>query len=166
MQDAFKNLEKILDDEVKVYRALLDVVRREKEVLIAAQIDELNDNNRAKEAALLKLRSLERLREKAARELANQIGANAEQPRLLDLAAKLEDPYSSKLRSVHTTLDLMIKRIREINEGNEDLIRASLRTVNGALNAIKDTLQPSKTYAPTGEVKVGNVTGALVEKEF
>src|SRR5476649_1469481 len=103
---AYKNLEEVLEDEIKVYRALLDLVRREKEVLISAKIDDLEENNRAKEAMILKIRALERLREKAAREVAQEVGCNTENPRLLEIAAKMLDPEAGKLRSIHSTLDL------------------------------------------------------------
>src|ERR1035438_6249376 len=99
--EAFKNLDHVLEDEIKVYRALLDVVRREKEILISTKVDELNDSNRAKDAIILKLRGLERLREKASRELAVIVGANAESPRLLEMAQKIDSPYNTRLQSVH-----------------------------------------------------------------
>src|SRR5947209_3319993 len=120
---AYKNLEEVLEDEIKVYRALLDLVRREKEVLISAKIDELEENNRSKEAMVLKIRALERLREKAAREMALEVGCNSENPRLLDIASKILDPEAGKLRSIHSTLDLLIKRIKEFNDANEALIQ-------------------------------------------
>src|SRR4051794_14197966 len=108
-KSGYKNLEQVLEDEVKVYRLLLDLVRREKEVLIAAKIDELEENNKSKEAMILKIRGLERLREKGAREMALELGTNSENPRLLEIASKLLDPEASKLRSIHSTLDLLIK---------------------------------------------------------
>jgi flagellar biosynthesis/type III secretory pathway chaperone len=163
--DAYKSLETVLEDEIKVYRVLLDLVRREKEVLVSAKIDELNENNRSKEIMILKIKSLERQREKVAREMALVVGTNPENPRLLDIAAKLLDPQSSKLRSIHSTLDLLVRRIKELNESNEALIQASLKAVNGALGAIRETLQPKPTYASSGEVKKNEVAGHFVSKE-
>ena len=162
---AYKNLEEVLEDEIKVYRALLDLVRREKEVLISAKIEELDENNRSKEAMILKIRALERQREKAAREMALDVGANSENPRLLEIASKILDPEAGRLRSIHSTLDLLIKRIKDFNEGNETLIQNSLKAVNGALGAIRETLQPKATYAPSGEVKKEQVAGHFVSKE-
>jgi flagellar biosynthesis/type III secretory pathway chaperone len=164
-KSAYKNLEEVLEDEIKVYRLLLDLVRHEKEVLVAAQIDALDENNRSKEAMILKIRALERQREKCGREMALEVGTNSENPRLLEIAAKLLDPEASKLRSIHSTLDLLIRRIKELNEGNEMLIQSSLKVVNGALGAIKQTLQPKPTYAPSGEVKEPEVAGHFVSKE-
>jgi flagellar biosynthesis/type III secretory pathway chaperone len=164
-EKAYKSLAEVLEDEIKIYRAMLDVVRREKDVLISADIKELEECNLAKEAMVIKVRSLERLREKYARELGGLLGLHSEFPRLLELASKMLDPAASKLRSVHSTMDLLVKRIKEFNSANEELVQSSLKTVNGALGAIKETLQPKVTYAPSGEVKKPEVAGHFVSKD-
>lgn len=162
----FKSLETVLEDEIKVYRSLLDLVRREKEILISAKLDELNANNKAKEAYILKIKNLDRLREKAAKELALLVGVTSESPRLLELAAKMNTAENTKLRTIHSTLDLLIKRIKEINVSNEALVQSSLKMVNGALGAIKDTIQPKTTYAPTGDIKKAeSLSGTFVSKD-
>lgn len=165
-QELFKNLEAVLEDEVRVYRTLLETVRREKELIIDANINELNESNQGKETMILKLRGLERIREKAARDLASHVGAHTERPRLLEIALKIQDPEASKLRSIHSTLELLITRIRELNEANGILIESSLKTINGALGAIKETIGSKPVYGQTGEKKPETgVAGALVSKE-
>lgn len=166
LTDTFKNLEGVLEDEIRVYRSLLDLVRKEKDILIAAKISELEENNKAKEAFIFRIKALEKLRERYARELATKVGAPAETPRLLEIANRMQDPEAAKLRAIHSTLDLLIKRIKEINSSNEDLIQASLKMVNGALGAIRDTLEPKQTYAPTGDMKKKDVSvGHFVSKD-
>ncbi|MBK9294365.1 MAG: hypothetical protein IPM57_07955 [Oligoflexia bacterium] len=41
---AYSNLSGVLEDEIKIYRSLLELVRREKEILIEAKIPELEEN--------------------------------------------------------------------------------------------------------------------------
>lgn len=162
----FKNLETVLEDEVRIYRTLLETVRREKDLIVDANVEELNQSNQGKETMILKLRGLERIREKTARDLANAVGANSDKPRLLEIALKMQDPEATKLRSIHATLDLLITRIREFNESNGALIESSLRTINGALGAIKETIGSKPVYGQTGEKKPeGQLAGALVSKE-
>ena len=163
--EVFKHLDQTLEDEIKIYRSLLELVRREKEILISAKLDELNNNNQAKEAFIIKIKGLEKIREKYARELAHLVGAPVDNPRLLEIASKMESAQSTKLRAIHSTLDLLIKRIKEINASNEALVQSSINMVNGALGAIKDSLQPKATYAPSGEVKKNEVAGAFVSKD-
>jgi flagellar biosynthesis/type III secretory pathway chaperone len=165
MLDAYNDLVEVLEDEIKVYRTLLDTVRREKDVLITANIDELNENNKTKDLIISRIRLLERHREKCAKDLAESVGTNTENPRLLEIAFKTGEPYSTRLRSIHATLELLIRRIKEINDSNEELVRSSLRAVNGALGAIKDTLQPKSTYASSGDLKRAESSGRFVSKD-
>lgn len=165
-EEVYKNLVQILEDEIKIYRSLLDLVRKEKEILISARIDDLSENNRAKELLILRSKGLDKLRESQSRELAKLVGADHEAPRLLDIAAKMESQKNDQLRAIHTTLELLVKRIKEINGANESLVQSTLKVVNGALGAIRDTLQPKATYAPTGDIsKKENVSGHFVSKD-
>ena len=58
-EQLYIDLTDCLDNLVKVYRALLDVVRREKEILTSAKLEDLNENNKSKDAMLVRIRSLE-----------------------------------------------------------------------------------------------------------
>ena len=55
----YQNLEKVLEGLVKSYRKLLDIVRKEKDLLLEAKVDELVLNNQEKEEALEKISALE-----------------------------------------------------------------------------------------------------------
>lgn len=155
-----------LEEELKVYRALLDVVRREKEILVSANIEDLNENNKSKEAMLAKLKQLDRLREKHAREAAGAVGADAHNPRLLEIAAKLDLQQGDRLRSLHQALDLLLGRLRELNKKNESLAQSALQNIQGAMQAIRTTLSDSPTYKKQGDMKKGELqSGQLVSRE-
>jgi flagellar biosynthesis/type III secretory pathway chaperone len=149
-----------LENLVKVYRALLDVVRREKEILVASKLDELNENNKSKDAMLVRIRSLENQRMKCARDLALGVGADSEQPRLLDIANFCGIEWSNRLRNMHSVLDLLIRRVADVNRQNEELVQAALTNITGAMEAIRDGLRPkSAVYGPKGSL------GAQVKTE-
>ncbi|MCC6277705.1 MAG: flagellar protein FlgN [Oligoflexia bacterium] len=161
----FQNLTVILEEEIKIHRSLLELVRHEREVLVRAQIEELESNNKLKESFIHKIRELESNRILASEQLGKDLGMKAGAVRLLELAAKLAEPMSSRLRNIHSTLELLITRIRDLNSSNAELVQSSLRIVSGALGAIKDTLQPRQTYAPTGDIKKSEVAGHFVSRE-
>lgn len=155
-----------LDDMLKQYRLLLDLVRKEKDILIAANIDQLNDNNLAKEQIVSKIKSLDALRMTYATELANALQADAIQPRLLELAQKMGGPEGEKLRIMHSALEMVIKRLSEINQENSVYANTALQTVNSALENFKDQLAGQKTYQQKGKYKAGSDTaGHLVKRE-
>ena len=70
---AYKDLIKSLDKLVTVYRHLLDVVRRENEVLVAIEMEKVVEINEAKEKLVLKIRQLDASWQGAADELAKKL---------------------------------------------------------------------------------------------
>ncbi|MGE3683462.1 MAG: flagellar protein FlgN [Bdellovibrionales bacterium] len=159
------NLVRVLEEQIKVYRHLLDIVRKEKDILVSANLDELNENNRSKEAMLLKVRGLEAQRLKAAVELAQALNMNGDQPRLLDMARSLPGEFGEKLRNIHSVLELLLRRVQEYNKQNEALVQSALNNITGAMNAIKGTLQEKPTYQKKGEVEGHTAAGQLVRRE-
>lgn len=161
-----QSLIQTLDEQIKVYRHLLDVVRKEKDILVSANLDDLNENNKTKEAMLLKIRALETDRIKFAAAVCQDIGLTQDEPKLLDIARKVDTAASERLHSIHSVLELLLRRVQELNQQNESLVNSALATVTGAMNAIKGTLQEKPTYQRQGEVSaVPASAGQLVSRE-
>ncbi|MFN7263034.1 MAG: flagellar protein FlgN [Pseudobdellovibrionaceae bacterium] len=155
-----------LEDLIKQYRLLLDVVRKEKDLLIAADIEKLNENNQSKEALIYKIRSLDAARERYAKEVAQAIGADVNAPRLLELARKCQGAEGDRLRNLHSTLEMLLGRIASLNKENEEYANSALRTIHGALNEVKETLGGKKTYGQQGKMTTGpDRAGNFVSKE-
>lgn len=167
VERAYQKLEANLEDLTKVYRSLLDTVRKEKEILIAAETEALEQNNILKEELLFKLRAQDSLRSRYAMDLATLLNADVENPRLLELAQKLgHHPAADRLRTQHAALDMLIKRITEINKDNETYTQSALKTLNGALDNLRETISGKRTYERKGQYKTGTqVAGNFVSKE-
>lgn len=168
IEELYSKLVQILEDEVGIYRHLLEMVRGEKDILIAANLEAITENNRAKEMMITKLRVLERARQGVVGELLPALKLSETAPRLLDLAVKLGGDKGEKLRTIHSTLDLMIKRIREYNEQNEKLIQSALKTFEGTMNALRNNLAENKTYKKKGQggaVEATAQSGQFISKE-
>jgi len=162
----FSELVKVLQHEIKVYRGLLDVVRKEKQLLIASELDELSENNRSKEAQLIKLKSLEKQRVQLAGEVSAHLSLPEDEPRLLDMANTLGGEPGEKLRNLHSVLDLLLRRVHELNQSNEKLVNSALNNITGALKALKSSLDENPTYKRKGsEVKGSAQSGQLVSRE-
>jgi flagellar biosynthesis/type III secretory pathway chaperone len=163
-QELVDSLLGTLEEQVKVYRALLDVVRKEKEILVSANLDDLTENNRSKEAMLIKIRALESQRVTAATGVYQSLGLHGE-PRLLEIARYVKSAEGDKLRSVHSVLELLLRRVQEYNRQNETLVQSALNNITGAMNAIKSTLQEKPVYQKQGEVEGTTQSGQLVSRE-
>ncbi len=165
-QKIFEKLVKNLEEITKQYRLLLDCVRKEKEVLISANIDKLNENNLLKEQLLTRIKSLDSLRANYAAELATNVGADAAQPRLLEIAQKIGGAEADRLRSIHSTLEIITNRLVQINKDNAQYAESALKTVGSAMDNLKETLMGQKTYQKKGAYQPGfDKSGHLVRKE-
>lgn len=162
-----KNLENSLEGLIKIYRLLLNVVRQEKDILIASNLEELAQNNRTKEATLMKAREAEEARKKIAHELCESEGLNPEHTRLLDLSRHFGGEVGDRYRKLHSVLDLLMKRVREHNQYNEELVHSALNTITGAMDNLRDSITGTKTYKKSGTVKNDPAeSGQLVRKEI
>lgn len=164
-QELFKNLVNNLEDQVRVYRHLLETVRREKEILISAHLDDMNENNKAKEAMLVKLRQLESERLPLASEFSVSIGLKTDSPRLLEMANMMTGETADRLRNIHSVLELLVKRVQEYNRQNEVLVQSALANITGAMKSIRESLAEKPTYKRQGDVSASASAGQLVSRE-
>jgi len=163
---SFEKLILNLDDLVGLYRQLLDLARKEKQYLIDADTERILEVNTQKDVVLQKVKLADTLRFKHAKELCLKIGADNENPRLLEIAQRLHGPKGDKLHNFHSTLEMVIKRIIEINKENEELAQKAINTLSGTMNNIRETLSGKKTYEKKGTYKAGpESSGNFVSKE-
>lgn len=163
----FNELHDVLDRMVRVYRLLLDSVRKERELLIEVNVSELDINNEAKNAALKKLRRLENERVRVVRLLAEHLNLKDEPVKLLDLAAAVNNNanLAEGLRKKHAVLELLVQRVIENNKKNENLAQSALKNVSGALDIIRESTQEKPTYERKGAMKNQGQAGNLVKRQ-
>lgn len=165
-QRVFEKLVNNLEDLTKQYRSLLDCVRKEKEYLIATDVANLSENNILKEQILMRIRSLDGLRVNYATELAGILGADIAHPRLLEIAQRMGGPEADRLRTIHSTLELITHRLVQLNKENATYAESGLKVVNSAMDNIKETLMGKSTYQKKGAYQTGpEKSGHFVSKE-
>jgi flagellar biosynthesis/type III secretory pathway chaperone len=163
---AYQRLIHNLEELTKHYRQILELVRKEKELLIAADVEKLAENNQAKEDLLYKIKTCDSFREKYAKEYAFTIGADSTQPRLLELAQTVGGAEGDRLRTIHAMLQLLVSRVQTLNKENEEFAQSALSKLGGALDEIKGTLSGKKTYGQKGQIAHGpDKAGNFVSKE-
>lgn len=155
-----------LEELTKQYRQLLDLVRKEKQILIDANTDLINESNFQKEVLLSKISDLDALRINHADELARLLNLSQDNARLLTIAKYVSGPAGDKLRSQHAALEMILKRLAELNRENATYADSALKNVGNALNSLKETLMGQKTYQNKGKYQQnGDKSGHLVSKE-
>ncbi|MFN8791421.1 MAG: flagellar protein FlgN [Bdellovibrionales bacterium] len=162
----YDKLSETLDEMTKIYRQLLELVRKEKDILIQVNLPEIESLTAQKEEMIQKLKIAEMLREKYAQNLGVELGLNSTAPRLSELAQKLPGVAADRLRQVQSALELVIARIQDLNRENENYVQSALKTLNGALGNIKETLSGKATYERKGQYKTGpDTAGHFVRRE-
>jgi hypothetical protein len=150
----------------KFYRQMLDLLRREKELFLSPEIEKIEESNRQKEYILVRLKGLDALRGKYASDLAEQLTLDPEQPRLLEIARKIGGNRGDKLRSMHATLEILIKKIPELNKENDQYVQSALAHLKGAMENVRETLSGSVTYKREGyKDKGAEQSGHLISRE-
>lgn len=162
----YLKLEANLDEMTKFYRHMVDLLRKEKEHLLRAEIEKIEECTKQKEYYLNRLKSLDALRAKYASDLAEQLGLDPAQPRLVELARKIGGARADKLRSVHSTLEILIKKIPELNRENEQYVQSALSHLKGAMDNVRETLSGPSTYKREGFKDRGSeLAGSLIRRE-
>jgi FlgN protein len=162
----FEKLIANLEELTKNYRQLLNCVRKEKDLLIKTDLNALDENTVEKENLVYKIKALDALRINYAIEMAASVGLDTQNVRLLDIAQKLNGEKSDRLRSLHGVLDLIIRRLSELNKENEKYAQSALQTVQSAMGSFKDALMGQKTYQSKGQYQQGHDrSGHLVRRE-
>lgn len=155
-----------LEELTKSYRLLLDLVRKEKQLLIDANTDLINESNTQKEILLNKIQELDVHRITYANEVAEKLNIAKADARLLNIANHLGGAHGDKLRSQHAALEMLLKRLSELNKDNATYAEAAVQTVGKALESIRETLMGQKTYQNKGKYQQGaDKSGHLVSKE-
>lgn len=156
-----------LDQLVTVYRHLLDIVRRENEVLVAADLKKMEELNTAKEKLVLKVRELDNQWQTSASQLARQLKMRVIQPTLRELSAEFSGERSQKMEQLHSVLNMLVKRISELNKRNESLVQSALAHITGAMDSITETLNENPIYGNKGHMDEENkdAQGRLVQRE-
>lgn len=159
-------LEYNLEELTKLYRQLVDQLRKEKEILLSGDPERINESTKLKEFILVRIKALDALRVKYASEMAKELHMDPDQPRLLEIARKLDGDRGNRLRGIHSALEVMFKRIPELNRENEEYAKAALKHLQGAMENVKDNFAGQKTYQRKGNVERGpERSGHLVSKE-
>jgi hypothetical protein len=161
----FNNLSQCLEEEITEHRRLLELVRKEEEILIESDVNRLTDCNRAKETIINKIRNKESRRVELSHQLGAQLGLSQDNPTLLEMAACYSGKEGDRLRSIHSTLSLLIKRIKDLSRKNSSLIQNALTVVRGSLDALKGDLIDNPIYQKKGKIAKDPGAGQFVSRE-
>lgn len=158
-----------LRELIGLHRQLLDACRTEREALVQADIEKIEEATLAKQNVVEAIRKAEGVRIQRVTELAllwKKPVRDLSLPNLILAVQSQDQKLSEQFRSSFNALTVLISRITEQNDDNKALVERSLRNVNEMKrNVLGEAVPRSNTYTNQGQ-RAGVTGGArLISKE-
>ena len=156
----------LLEQQTELYRLLLTVIDDEKNAVIAANLERLNEAGKTKENLLLKLRILEEQRKHLLDKLATHLKQPVGNLTLAKLSELVGQPHAHRLVGCRSMLLELIGRIQQANADNRDLFAHSLNLVRASVNLMNSLMSSSPVYFRTGNIHCHDHTGKILQGEI
>ncbi|MBW2010716.1 MAG: flagellar protein FlgN [Deltaproteobacteria bacterium] len=152
----------LLESETGLYQALLSVLKKEKNAVVASNLKALKEAGKEKEPLLRKIRILEEQRMHMLKRLADFLGYSSQDLTLTKLSQLLEEPYAIRLKVCCLSLLELTQNIKKVNHSNKALLMHSLDIVRGSLILLDNIITTTPVYYRTGEIQNKDRCGKLL----
>ncbi len=158
-------LGRLLRKEMSLYRVMLNLLRQEKEALLAHALIDLTETNRLKKDLIEDLQKTETDRDTLVSRLAEALGIPPDRVTLSRVTAELEDQDSADLSASGENLASLLNLCRDIGRENTILLEHSFDLVGSLISTLTDSVGGHTTYLPSGQVQVDQSAGHLVARQ-
>ena len=148
--DLLTELEGTLVREFRTCRALQDLVKEERRLLMAADVNNLSRMVEEKEILLDQLHQIEEQRRLVTVKLAGIFQDISGTPSISELIPHIDEPISRRLEHLYTGIGTVITQVREFNHGNQALALNGLKRVDAVQAFLLDIFQKPGVYQPPG----------------
>ncbi|EOC99395.1 flagellar protein FlgN [Caldisalinibacter kiritimatiensis] len=155
MEKLIKELKEILEEELKIYKEMLQITEKKTKVITSGTAKELDKTTQIEQTMILKIAKLENQREKIVENIKIQVGINGEAS-VAKLTEKISAQYKNEVKELESIRDELLdilNKIKKRNELNSKLINDSLEYINFNINLLTSSATET-TY--TNKVEEGN----------
>lgn len=149
-----EELTKNLRHQLTLYRQLVDLLRSEREHIVAVRLKEIREATYSKEALMDEVQREEFRRLRWVKQAAAYLGVQEKDFTMETVASRMGGPemYES-LFSLKQTLAVMVKKARDMNADNQQLVNAALKDAQTLKrNVLGLSSDQPKTYGPKGNM--------------
>jgi len=147
MDDRISDLLGIIQDEIILYRDLIEHARRKTAILVQGRVEAILESNKVEEAFNLKLRTLEVEMARICKELGQVFRIPREEFTLMKLADKLEQSLAQEIRIQTTLFRNLVNQLKSVSQRNMRLVEKSIYYSRGLLALISNV---SDSYQKSG----------------
>lgn len=166
MNHYIEELIELIRSEEDVLKTFLDLLRRQKEYLLANRIDDFRATVSQQEELMEEIRTLEEKRVAKVREIAASTGLKEDEVTLTRLIEITLGDVSAELKDLKKELSQLVERIRKMSRINALLIKRSLNFIQQSIGWMIDASDITQVYDPNGRATRQTGTNLMVNKTF
>jgi len=163
MKDLVDNLIILIRDEEDILEQFLNCLTRQKDHIVANQVDLFDETVQEQERLITRIRELEAGRIEVVKSIARVAGTEDD----LTIARLIElnlGETSEELRSLKKTLAGLIERVKRANRVNQYLIKRSLSFIQRSIDMFIDEGEPTAVYLPNGSRSPRPASRVIVDR--
>lgn len=145
----WEKLVTLLGEMVELYKAILELSRQKRDMLIAVKPQELESVTKQEELLILRVGKLESTRGKIMQEIAAAGGVTVEGLTLAKMQEMAGPDIAPRLAGIATEFDSIMHELAPVNQTNAELIQQALGFINYNLNLLTQSAT-GPTYAAKG----------------
>lgn len=154
----------LLAEMADIYRAILELSRQKRDILIAVKPKELETVTKQEELLILQVGKLEAARSKLMQQLTAASGVSADSLTLTDIRKLAGPAVAESLDKIAADFDRIMAELAPVNQLNAELIQRALGFINYNINLLtQSTAGP--TYAPQGQSAPDGQLRKLVDRK-
>jgi flagellar biosynthesis/type III secretory pathway chaperone len=158
-------LDTILTEMLKLYKALLVLSKQKREKLVKVQIQDIETIARQEEALILQIGKLEGLRKQIAANIAATHQLPLESLKLSKICSLVDKNQADRFALIDKEFNEVLKELIPLSKLNGELIQQSLSFINYNINLLTRS-QVGPNYAPQGQATQAATPSALVDRRI
>lgn len=151
-QEMFQALLEILQQEIHIYRSLVDLLQEEQNGLIQADMEVIEEVAKKKETAYLKVKLLEESRMSLTQKISQAFQLNENQVTLTHLIEIADPACTRDLGRCQAELRELVNTVSNLSKMNARLIGNSLDFLRGSLSLLSNLSGECQMYQQDGRL--------------
>lgn len=148
----FNDLEAVLEQETEKYRRLLQLLGRQRDLIIKGNLHALTELVKHAETLVLELKVMEEARLALLSRVSAHFSIPLGELTLLRLIDLVPDSQAERFRALLTRLGFLVTRLSEESESNRALLGRSTAYVQDSLSLLTQVVTPSPIYLDDGRL--------------
>ncbi len=166
MMKLLEDLQNLIRNQTELYTKLLDILRRENEIILDSAVDDLFANNKKKEVLILQIKLLDESCEQILEKIYTKVKNFEGKPTLIHLIKILKEPHKAPLKAGYSKLIAIAQSVKELNADNERLIHGSLRAIKSSISfLVSCATSGGPIYENNGQYKTNKMVRSMLREE-